>query len=163
VSPSAVAAAAQDNAVAADLWTRAKANIETGDGDDLARLADHEGMTGILARADDPAWRATAIRALAYVDGFDAFPWLAKVAKGEPNDDAMAALEAVIDIAAKPRRAVDPEDAAEMREGCDALLGLAKEKEAARPRRIVAIRALRMLSERGCVAQNDIPTELDAH
>ena len=67
------------------------------------------------------------------------------------------------DIAARPRRAVDPEDAAEMKSGCDALLTLAKQSDAARARRIIAIRALRMLSERGCVAAAEIPADLDAH
>jgi hypothetical protein len=164
-APSAVveAGAPAIDPVALDLWTRAKDNVATGDGDDLARLADRENLSGLLARAEDPAWRATAIHAMAYVDGFEALPWLAKVARAAPNEDALAALDAIEDIAARPRRAVDPEDAAEMKSGCDSLLALAKQSDAARARRIIAIRALRMLSERGCVAPAEIPADLDAH
>ena len=36
-----------------------------------------------------------------------------------------AALDSAIDLAARPRRAIDPEDAAEMKAGCDSLLALA--------------------------------------
>lgn len=161
-TPAASAAFVPESApVAEDLWTRAKENVASGDGDDLARLADREGMTGILARSEDPAWRATAIRAMGYTGGFDALPWLAGVARGASNDDAATALDVLVDMAARPRVAVDPEDAAELREGCDALLALAKDGQAAKSRRIVAIRALRMLSDRGCVASADIPTDFD--
>jgi len=161
--PDAAVVLPQAEPLASDLWARAKDNVTTGDGDDLARLADREGMRGILARADDPAWRLTAIHAMAYVDGFEPLPWLAAIAAAPQNDYATAALDAIIDMAARPRRAVDPEDGAELREGCDALLALAKDAQAAKARRIQAIRALRMLSERGCVAPGDIPADLDAH
>src|SRR4051794_17029496 len=72
--------------LAQDLWSRAKDNVTSDDGDDLARLADREGMLGILARAEDPAWRMTAIRAMPYVDGFEPLPWLAGIARGASND-----------------------------------------------------------------------------
>src|SRR5262249_599430 len=164
--PDAAVALPQGEPLASDLWARAKDNVARGDGDDLARLGDREGMRGTLARADDPAWRLTAIHAMAYVDGFEPLPWLAAIAAAPQNEEATAALDVIVEMAARPRRAVDPEDGAELREGCDALLALAKNAAAAKARRVQAIRALRMLSERGCVAANgrsDIPVDLDAH
>jgi hypothetical protein len=160
--PSEAGAAAPADPVEADLWARAKENVASGDVDDLARLADHIGLAGLLAHEADPAQRLTVIHALAFVDGFEQLPWLAKTARQGADGDAAAALDAVNAMAARPRRAVDPEDAAELREGCDALLALAKDAQAPKPRRVPAIRALRMLSERGCVAPADIPTDLDA-
>jgi hypothetical protein len=147
---------------ALDLWTRAKA----GDADDLARLADHEGAAGLVARAsEDATWRLAAIRAMAFVDdpgAFEALPLLARAARTGDDAEATAALESAGDLAARPRRAVDPEDAAELREGCDLLLALAKDTQAPRPRRIACVRALRMLADRGCVKAADLPTDLDA-
>ena len=147
---------------ALDLWTRAKA----GDADDLARLADREGASGLVARAsEDAAWRLAAIRAMAFVDdpgAFEALPSLARAARTGDDAEAMAALESAGDLASRPRRAVDPEDAAELREGCDLLLALAKDTQAPRPRRIASVRALRMLADRGCVKVADLPTDLDA-
>jgi hypothetical protein len=147
---------------ALDLWTRAKA----GDADDLARLADREGAAGLVARASEGAtWRLAAIRAMGFVDdpgAFEALPLLARAARTGDDAEATAALESAGDLASRPRRAVDPEDAAELREGCDLLLALAKDPEAPRPRRIASVRALRMLADRGCVKPGDLPTDLDA-
>jgi hypothetical protein len=149
--------------MALDLWARAK----DGEADDLARLANREGGGGLVTRASaEPAWRLTALRAMAYAEEpgvFAEFPWLTRAAKGADEAEANAALESVIDIAARPRRAVDPEDAAELREGCNTLLALAKDAQSPRARRISSIRALRMLVDRGCVKDADIPTDLDAH
>ncbi len=144
-----------------ELWTRAKGF----EADDLARLADHEGAGGLVTRASaEPAWRPTAIRAMAFAPepgAFEELPWLARNARTESDPEAAAALDSVIDLAARPRRAIDPEDAAELREGCDLLLALAKDAQAPRARRIASVRALRMLSDRGCVKASDVPSDLD--
>ena len=145
-----------------DLWTRARG----GDADDLARLADAAGAGGRGGRsARDPASRLTALRALAYAPepgAFGGLPFLAEAARGPDDAQAEAALESAIDLAARPRRALDPEDAAEMKEGCDMLLALAGDAKGLRPRRVKAIRALRMLADRGCVDPHAVPTDLDA-
>jgi len=141
----------------ADLWARA---ADGGD-EDLARLADREGSVGLVERGADPARRMTAIRALAYVHDFVALPWLAEIAEGKDDGEALAALDSIVDVASQPRRAVDPEDGAEVRAGCDRLLSLAKAEKANRDRRIVAIRAIRMMMDRGCAKADDVPTELD--
>jgi hypothetical protein len=93
---------------------------------------------------------------------FAGLPFLAEVARSGDDAQAEAALGSTIDLAARPRTAIDPEDAAEMKEGCDLLLALAKDEKAARSRRVKAVRALRMLAERGCTDPSAIPTELDA-
>lgn len=143
----------------ADLvWARAK----DGEVEDLARLAQREGSVGLAEAAAQADRRLTAIRAMAYVEGAEALPWLANVATSGNDAEAAAALESVVTIASRPRTAVDPEDAIELREGCDKLLALAKDAKTARARRVASVSALRMLSERGCVDKKEIPSDLDA-
>ncbi|MGO9712976.1 MAG: hypothetical protein ACLQBL_29220 [Polyangiaceae bacterium] len=145
-----------------ELWTQALG----GEAGDLARLADREGAMGLAERgAADPAVRATALRAMAFAPepgAFGGFPFLAEAARGTDEAQAEAALQSAIDLAARPRRAIDPEDAAEMKAGCDSMLALAVDPKAARARRVNAIRALRMLADRGCVDPRAIPADLDA-
>jgi hypothetical protein len=132
------------------------------DPEDLARLADLVGCEGLRERADQADLRGTAIRAMEYCGDFSELPWLAEVATAGSDDEAHAALDAVVELSAMPRRATDPDDADELHVGCGALLDLARAAQRPRERRVLAIRALRMLSERGCVKRGDIPTELDA-
>jgi len=139
-------------------WAMAK----EGEAEELARLADLEGCEGLRERADDAELRMTAIRAMQYCRDFSELPWLAQIAAGPSDDEAKAALESVVELAARPRRATDPEDADELHTGCGALLELARAQERPRARRVLAIRALRMLADRGCAKKADIPTELDA-
>jgi hypothetical protein len=146
------------------LWVRAQ---DGGEGDDLARLADREGASGLAARgATDPAMRAVALRAMAFAPEpgmFEGLPLLAEAAAGKSDDDANAALDSAIDLAARPRLALDAEDREELKRGCEALLALASDAKAARPRRVKAIRALRMLADRGAFDPKAIPGDLDAH
>ncbi len=161
--------------VLAELWSRAA----TGEGGELARLADRVGAAGLAERGEeDAASRLTAARAMAFAPEPGAFvglPFLAELARGADEPVAEAALASAVDLAARPRRATDPEDAEELKAGCDALLGLATDADgstamkpahlaapALRARRVVAIRALRMLADRGCVSVAAIPTDLDA-
>jgi len=132
-----------------------------GEAQELIRLTDLVGCETLRERASDPSLRATAVRAMAYCPDFSELPWLAEVGAIGRDDDAIAALTAIGDQAARPRRATDPEDADELHAGCGALLALARATERPRARRVLAIRALRMLAERGCVARADIPTDLD--
>jgi hypothetical protein len=158
VSVSASAAAAIDPRED-ELWRRAS----DGEGDDLARLVDYAGCAGVEERGrNDAALRATAARAMAYCHDFSGLPWLAEVGQDGPDADALAALDSAVQLAAQPRRAVDPDDAPELREGCDRLMALARDVARPRDRRILAIRALRMFSERGCADDGAIPTDLDA-
>jgi hypothetical protein len=146
------------------LWVRAAQ--DGGDGDDLARLADREGASGLAARGEtDPAMRAVAVRAMGFAPEpgmFEGLPLLAEVAAGKDDGEASAALDSAIDLAARPRAALDPDDAIELRKGGDALLVLATDPKAPRARRVKAIRALRMLADRGGLDAGAIPTDLDA-
>jgi hypothetical protein len=168
-SPSALALAGGENATEeahpepmepreADAWAHAK----DGDDEDRMRLVDLVGCTGLRERAGDPQWRATAIHAMAFCGDFSELPWLVSLGTGGSDPLALDALQSVVDLAARPRRATDPEDAEELGEGCRALLGFARDAHGPKPRRVVAVRALRMLSERGCVKAADVPTDLDA-
>lgn len=140
------------------LWTEA----QEGDENELSRLAHVEGAAGLVERAPDPAYRSTALRAMAYADGFAQLPTLGDAAaKGAPDEAALAASSAAI-LAARVRRPVDPEDAEELKAGCAALLVAAKDLARPRPVRLSAIRALRMLVEDHGVSPADIPTDLDA-
>jgi hypothetical protein len=96
-----------------------------------------------------------------YCSDFSELPWLVDVATGKSDADARAALEAIDELAARPRRSNDPEDAEELHEGCGGLLALARSTSRAKERRVLAVRALRMLSERGCVRREEIPRDVD--
>jgi hypothetical protein len=143
----------------AEAWARAE---DGGDEDDDVRLADLLGCTGLRERAADTRLRLTAVRAMAYCRDFSELPWLADLGAKGADDEAIEALDAVVEQSARVRRAVDPEDADELHGGCATLLALSRATDRPAPRRVRAIRALRMLSDRGCVKRADIPTDLDA-
>jgi hypothetical protein len=132
-----------------------------GDAEELMRLEDLVGCQGLHDRASRRDLRDTAIRAMQYCPDFSELPWLAEVATDKSDADAHAALEAIDELAARPRRANDPDDADELHAGCGALLALARSPSRPRERRVLAVRALRMLSERGCVRRADIPADVD--
>jgi hypothetical protein len=132
-----------------------------GDAEELMRLEDMVGCQGLRDRALYRDLRGTAIRAMQYCSDFSELPWLVDVAIGKSDADARAALEAIDELAARPRRANDPEDAEELHAGCGGLLALARSTSRAKERRVLAVRALRMLSERGCVRREEIPRDVD--
>jgi hypothetical protein len=132
-----------------------------GEPSELIRLADLVGCSGLQQRAADPSLRDLAVKAMRHCPDFSELPWLADLATSGPDDLAADALDTIVDQAARPRRAVDPEDADELHVGCATLLALARETDRPRSRRVGAVRALRMLSERGCVQRADIPTDVD--
>jgi hypothetical protein len=142
----------------ADAWERAK----EGEDEDRMRLADRVGCQGLREHAQEPALRPTALRSMAFCPDFSELPWLANVAATGGDEEAALALDAILEQAARPRRATDPEDADELSVGCRALLALSRSAERPRPRRVKAIDALRMLADRGCVKRADVPTGLDA-
>jgi hypothetical protein len=135
------------------MWAAAK----DGEEEDLATLASHEGAVGLVEATKDPALRPTAIRAMGYARGWAQLPYLVTAASGDDQNDAKAALESIEDLAARPRRSEDNEDAAELQEGCEKLLVLAKDAKTDRGRRISAIRSLRMMP----CPKADLPTDLD--
>jgi len=128
------------------LWAQAK----DGEPDELARLAHKEGALGLVERGANPAWRETAIRALAYADGWAGLPWLAEIADGANEKEATLAIETTNALAARPRRALDPEDATELRAGCDRLGAVAGRTQKAKAITVGASRTLQMLADRGC-------------
>lgn len=142
-----------------DLWARAK----DGEADDLQRLCQGEGSDRLIELATDPARRVVALRALAFAEDFTPLPFLADVAVQDTDEDAAAALLSAATLAAEPRRATDPEDALELGEGARRLLALAREPKAPAARRVLAIRVLRLLADRGAVAPKDVPSDLDSH
>jgi hypothetical protein len=154
---SAAAASPLESPLAAKLWQSAT----DGETEDLAALAAHEGARGLVDAARDPALRGTAIRAMAFARGFAQLPFLARTAAGEDDADARLALDVAIDLAARPRTWEDPEDADELRDGCDGLDGLARDVSRPRDRRVAAIRALRMMP---CPPRRsgELPTDVDA-
>jgi hypothetical protein len=140
-------------------WAAAK----EGEPEELMRLATLVTCTGLHERAvQQPELRPTALAAARFCRDFSELPWLAQVGTDGSDADARAALEAIDELAARPRRSVDPEDADELHNGCATLLSLARKMDAPRDRRVLAIRALRMLADYGCVKRPDIPTDLDA-
>jgi hypothetical protein len=141
-----------------DLWEKAA----DGELADLARLHDREGETGLLERAALPPYRMTALAALACGDDFTALPYLADVALSGTDPEADVALASAHSLAAVPRRARDPEDALELRQGCERLLGLARKVDAPPARRARAVSALRMLESTGCLHGEALPLDLDA-
>jgi hypothetical protein len=146
------------NPIEVEAWARAT----DGGEEERMRLHGLIGCTGLRERADRPAHRLTALRAMKYCDDFSELPWLASIAASAKDGEALEALDAILDQAARPRRSTDPEDAQELSAGCQALLALSRSTGQPRPRRVMAVRALRMLSERGCVKRAEIPSDLDA-
>lgn len=136
------------------LWELAK----DGEEEDLATLAVHEGAAGLVEGAANADQRLTAIRAMGYARGWAQLPYLATAAAGKDDAEAKAALESIVDLAARPRRSEDPEDAAELAEGCEELVTLAKAVDRDKARRVTAIRALRMMP----CPKAELPTDLDA-
>lgn len=140
-----------------DLWAKAS----EGELADLARLHDREGETGLIQRAGVPAYRMTALLALGCGEDFTALPYLADVAATGGDGEAEAALASVESIASVPRRTRDPEDALELRKGCEMLLALARQADAPRVRRVSAVSALRRLETTGCLHGEAPPTDFD--
>jgi hypothetical protein len=134
-----------------------------GEPEELMRLGDMVGCQGLEEGASHPEQRPTALLAMQYCHDFSELPFLAQVGAEGSDADARVALDSAVALAARPRKAVDPEDADELHTGCGTLLALARASDRPRDRRVLAIRALRMLSEYGCVKRADIPVELDAH
>jgi hypothetical protein len=157
-------APAADAAVVIDESEQAAWNeaADGGDPAELLRIARRLSCEDLRARASLAGLRLLAVRAMAYCPDFTELPWLAETATTGPDDVAGEALDSILEQAARPRRAVDPEDAEELRAGCTALLALARAQDRPRIRRIRAVAALRMLSERGCVSRADIPSDVDA-
>jgi hypothetical protein len=141
--PASKAALALDAASLRD--SRKWENAKDGDQEDLSTLAVHEGAMGLIEAASDRDLRPTAIKAMAFARGWAQLPFLAKAANGKDDEEARLALESTVELAARPRTAEDPEDADELREGCDALLVLARDTTRPRSRRIASVRALRMM------------------
>jgi len=150
VPPEAGPAAVRDVA----MWSSARA----GAPEDLASLATHEGAAGLVEAAADAELRVTALRAMGYARGWAQLPFLAQAAAGTSDDEALLALDSLGELAARPRRSEDAEDAEELREGCDKLGALARDVARARDRRVGALRALRMMP---CPKQ-ELPADLDA-
>jgi hypothetical protein len=144
-----------------ELWTRA----EDGDDDELSRLAAREGEHGLEERAVMPQHRVTALRAMAFAEGFSALPTLGAAAEHGTSAEARAAVDSADAIAARKRAQSDVEDAAELSTGCAGLLAAARNGARERPVRVGAVRALRMLADAygaHCVKAVDIPTDVDA-
>ena len=133
-----------------------------GEPEELMRLADLAGCEGLAEGAAQPDLRPTALLAMQYCRDFSELPLLAQVGSEGTDGDARSALASAVALAARPRRSVDPEDADELHSGCATLLSLARDPARPRDRRVLAIRALRMLLEYGCVKRADIPADLDA-
>jgi hypothetical protein len=136
------------------MWTSAR----DGQPEDLASLATHEGAIGLVEAAADPELKKTALRAMGYARGWAQLPYLARTGAEGEDDDAKLALDSAVELGARKRLAEDVEDVAELREGCEKLGMLARDAERPRERRILALRALRMMP---CPKQ-ELPTDLDA-
>ncbi len=134
-----------------------------GEPEELMRLQDLVGCEGLRLATARPDLASTALLAMEFCPDFSELPFLAQTGMDGADPQARAALSAAVALAARPRRSVDPEDADELHAGCGTLLSLARDVQRPRERRVLAIRALRMLAEYGCVKKADLPTDLDAH
>lgn len=136
------------------MWTSAR----DGTTEDLASLATHEGAAGLVEAAREAELRPTALRAMGFARGWAQLPFLVTAATAKNEEEATLALDAVLELAARPRRSEDVDDVDELSEGCTKLLGLARETSQARDRRVKAIRALRMMP----CPKADLPADFDA-
>ncbi len=152
-------AGALEDPVVTDLWARA---VDAGDDDELRRLEARVGDDGLVSASLVPERRRTALAALGFADDFAALPFLATVAATGSDDDAILALGSLARLASAPRRATDPEDALEIREGRTTLLAVARDVARPRARRARVVGVLRLLADRGWVARGEIPLDVDA-
>ncbi len=134
-----------------DAW-RAASSLAS---EDLGRLALREGSSGLVTGATTPELRRVAAHALAFAEDLESLPFLAEVAGGTDAELALVAAESAVVLAARPRTSVDPEDALEVREGCDRLRAIVGSKDKPKPLRIKVARVLSMLEDRGCA--RDVP------
>jgi hypothetical protein len=142
-----------------ELWHQA-GDLDPGE---LARLAAREGVEGLIEGTEDqPKRMRVALAALQYAPALRAIPFLVSALE-EGGSNAAVAAESLAVLASVPRRAEDAEDAEEFRAGCDALQKYASSTSKPNELRILAIDALRMLSARGCIKAEAIPTDLDPH
>jgi hypothetical protein len=128
------------------LWEAAK----EGDEMELAHLANAVGPAGLTERSSDAALRLSALRAMGYTRSFVGLPLLGESAKTDPEPLATAAALSAEMLAAEPRRTWDPEDALEVREGCDKLKAAAADPARPKSVRDGAARAVKMLADLGC-------------
>jgi len=142
-----------------ELWRRA---LE-GDPADLARLADREGAGGLLEGLEEggPIGLA-ALAALPWADDADAaYQRLGEIVRQLDPTATLPVVQAIVDMAARPRRQTEPLDPPGLRSCAEALLTLAEKKSLAKSVRAPAISALRLLVEKGAVSAASIPTDLD--
>jgi len=142
-----------------ELWRRAL----DGDPVDLARLADREGAGGLLEGLEEGGPIAlAALGALPWAADADAaYQRLGEIVRQLDPAAAGPVVQAILDMASRPRRQTEALDPAGLRSCADALLTLAERKSLAKSVRAPAISALRMLVERGAVSAAAIPTDLD--
>jgi len=158
--PSLATQPAKESELAKDeLWHRA---LE-GDPADLARLADREGAGGLLEGLEEggPIGLA-ALAALPWADDADAaYQRLGEIVRQLDPAATLPVVQALVDMASRPRRQTEPLDPPGLRSCAEALLTLAEKKSLAKSVRAPAISALRLLAEKGAVSAASIPTDLD--
>ena len=140
----------------ADAWARAQGRRTTTS--DM-RLADLVGCAGLRERAGDAALRRTAIRAMALLPGLLRAALARRV--GARRQRRRGARGARRGRRLRPR-ASGARPIPRTPTSCTRAAGrcsrwLATRRDAAAPRRVRAVRALRMLADRGCVKRADIP------
>ena len=142
-----------------DLWRRAM----DGDPADLGRLADREGVAGLLEGLEEggPIARI-ALAALPFADDAEAaYRRLGEIlGQIEPSESAPF-VSAISGIARRPLRQREPVDPPGARSCAAALLVFARRMSLPRDLRAQAISTLRLLAERHAADPAAIPTDLD--
>jgi hypothetical protein len=154
-----VEAAKESERAKDELWHRA---LE-GDPVDLARLADREGAGGLLEGLEEGGpIGLVALAALPLADDADAaYQRLGEIVRQLDPAATGPVVQAIVDMAARPRHQTEPLDPPGLRACAEALLTLAERKSLTKSVRAPAISALRLLVERGAVSAAAIPTDLD--
>lgn len=140
-----------------ELWKRAGEGVE----EDLMRLGQTEGAAGLAEGATTPETRLLAARAMAHAHGLAGLAWLGERAASDDLEIAREAARSAVALAGRGRDQRDPEDAEEMRAGCKWLLAAARDERRDRQVRVDAVRAVRLLLDRGCAKAEEVPTSLD--
>jgi hypothetical protein len=143
-----------------ELWQRAASQ----DPMDLARLADKEGAGGLLDGLEEGGpMGLVALGALPFADDAElAYQRLGEIVRQIDPVESSPVVAAITAIALRPRRQAELLDPPGLRSCALALLDVAQKKSLTAGVRAKAITALRLLSERGAVEPNLIPTDLDA-
>ena len=130
---------------------------EAGDPEDALRLLQREGTQGLVRALSEEKLRVAAIHGLGQTQGLGAVRPLVRAA--DDSAEPELALRTAVDLIVQARRSADVDAPEEIRDAARVLAEMTQDERRPPPVRALALRALRLLADRGAVAPGTIPTD----